>query len=172
MRVIIAALIGASLWATLAFAEEARIVHESAAAAAERQKVQSAQVLLHILGLYGGTTNGTLGPATRKAITDYQEKVGLPASGAPDQRTLFALAHPAAAAACRGAPTVADCLDNRARSQASLESAAPVAMTSAPQARPAGDTDPCADPKIPLEQCLEAVARIDGFMKTRGIAKK
>ena len=172
MRVIIAALMGVSLWATLAFAEEARIVHESPATAAERQKVQSAQVLLHILGLYGGTTNGTLGPATRKALTDYQDKVGLPASGAPDPRTLFALAHPPAAAACRGAPAVAECLDNRARSAASLESAAPVAMTNVPVARSAGDTDPCADPKLPLEQCLEAVARIDGFMRTRGIAKK
>ena len=70
MRVIIAALIGVSLWATLAVAEEARIVHEGPTAVAERQKVQSAQVLLHILGLYDGSTNGTLGPATRKALTD------------------------------------------------------------------------------------------------------
>jgi peptidoglycan hydrolase-like protein with peptidoglycan-binding domain len=168
--VIIAALLGVSLSATLAVAEEARIVHESPADAAERQKVHSAQVLLHILGLYDGTTNGTLGPATRKALSTYQEKVGLPASGEPDQRTLFALAHPAAAAACGGAPAMADCLDTRAR--LGLESAGPVATTNGPGARPGTDTNPCADPKLPLEQCLQAVAKIDGFMKARGVAKK
>jgi peptidoglycan hydrolase-like protein with peptidoglycan-binding domain len=170
VRVIIAALMGVSLSATLAFAEEVRVVHETPADAAERQKVQSAQVLLHILGLYDGTTNGTLGPATRKALASYQEKVGLPASGEPDQRTLFALAHPAAVAACGGAAAMADCLDSRAR--LGFESAAPVAATSGPGARPGIDTDPCADPKLPLEQCLQAVAKIDGFMKARGFAKK
>ena len=165
MRVIIAALMGVALSATVAVAEEARIVHESPADAAERQKVQSAQVLLHILGLYDGTTNGTLGPATRRALTTYQEKVGLPATGEPDQRTLFALAHPAAVAACGGAPAMTDCLDSRAR--LTFENAAPV-----PVARPAAETNPCADPKLPLEQCLQAVAKIDGFMKARGVAKK
>ena len=170
MRVIIAALMGVSLSATLAVAEEVRIVHESPADAAERQKVQSAQVLLHILGLYDGTTNGTLGPATRKALTTYQEKVGLPGSGEPDQRTLFALAHPAAVTQCGGAPAMADCLDSRARS--ALDSAAPVATTSPRVVRPAAETNPCADPKLPLEQCLQAVAKIDGFMKARGVAKK
>jgi peptidoglycan hydrolase-like protein with peptidoglycan-binding domain len=165
VRVIIAALMGVSLSATLVLAEDPAVVHESAAAAAERQRVQSAQVLLHILGLYDGTTNGTLGPATRRALTVYQEKVGLPASGAPDERTLFALAHPAAVVACGGGPAMADCLDNRARSGESVESTAPAGRT-------AGDTNPCADPKLPLEQCLQAVARIDGFMKARGVAKK
>ncbi|HEV2552093.1 MAG TPA: peptidoglycan-binding domain-containing protein [Stellaceae bacterium] len=165
MRVIIAALLGVSLSATLAVAEEARIVRESPVDAAERQKVQSAQVLLHILGLYDGTTNGTLGPATRRALTTYQEKVGLPASGEPDQRTLFALAHPAAVAACGSAPTMADCLDSRAR--VAFDNAAPV-----PAARPAVEANPCADPKLPLEQCLQAVSKIDDFMKARGVAKK
>jgi peptidoglycan hydrolase-like protein with peptidoglycan-binding domain len=165
VRVIIAALMGVSLSATLALAEEPGIVHEGPAAAAERQKVQSAQVLLHILGLYDGTTNGTLGPATRRALTAYQEKVGLPASGAPDDRTLFALAHPAVVAACGGTPAMADCLDGRAR--VAFDNAAPV-----PVARPAAETNPCADPKLPLEQCLQAVAKIDGFMKARGVAKK
>lgn len=172
MRVIIAALMGVSLSATLAVAEEARVVHESPADAAERQKVQSAQVLLHILGLYDGTTNGTLGPATRKALTSYQEKVGLPASGEPDERTLFALAHPAVVAACASAPVMADCVAIRARAGASAESAAPVAATNGPGARPVIDANPCVDPKLPLEQCLEAVAKIDGFMKARGVAKK
>lgn len=170
MRVIIAALMGVSLSATLALAEEPGIVHESPAAAAERQKVQSAQVLLHILGVYDGTTNGTLGPATRRALTTYQEKVGLAASGEPDQRTLFALAHPAAVAACGGTPAMADCLDSRAR--LGLESAPPLATTSGPAAHPAAETNPCADPKLPLEQCLQALAKIDGFMKARGVAKK
>jgi putative peptidoglycan binding protein len=172
VRVIIAALIGVSLSVTLAFAEEARIVHESPAGAAERQKVQSAQVLLHILGLYDGSMNGTLGPATRKALAAYQEKVGLPASGMPDERTLFALANPGVVVACGGVPATADCLDRRARSDAGVEAPAPAAMTSAAAARPAGDTNPCADPKLPLEQCLQAVAKIDGFMKARGLAKK
>jgi peptidoglycan hydrolase-like protein with peptidoglycan-binding domain len=168
VRVIIAALMGVSLSATLALAEEPRIVHEGSAAAAERQKVQSAQVLLHILGLYDGSMNGTLGPATRKALTAYQEKVGLPASGLPDERTLFALAHPG----CGGGPATADCLDRRAPSDANIEAPALAAMTNAAAARPAGDPDPCADPKLPLEQCLDAVAKIDGFMKARGVAKK
>ena len=159
--------------ATPAFAEEALIIHESAAAAAERQKVQSVQVLLHILGLYDGTTNGTLGPATRKAIGTYQEKLGLAATGTPDDRTLFALAHPAAVTACSGAAAITDCLDSRARSGESIESAAttPLAPASESASR-AGDANPCADPKLPLEQCLQALAKIDGFMKARGLAKK
>lgn len=164
MRVIIAALIGVSLTATLAFAEEPRIVHESAAAAAERQKVQSAQVLLHILGFYGGSTNGTLGPATRGAIARYQEKVGLPATGTPDERTLFALANPAVVSACSGgASPIAACLDGTVPSDANLDRA--VAPASA-------NDDPCSDPKLPVDQCLAAVAKIDGFMRARGLAKK
>jgi peptidoglycan hydrolase-like protein with peptidoglycan-binding domain len=172
VRVIIAALMGVSLSAALALAEEGRIVHESPADAAERQKVQSAQVLLHILGLYDGTTNGTLGPATRKALAAYQEKLGLPASGEADARTLFALAHPAAVAACGGGAAMADCLDSRARSGDTVETPTPATTTNTAAARQAGDTEPCADPKLPLEQCLQAVAKIDGFMKARGVAKK
>jgi peptidoglycan hydrolase-like protein with peptidoglycan-binding domain len=172
VRVIIAALMGASLSVTLAFAEEARIVHAGPADGAERQKVQSAQVLLHILGLYDGSMNGTLGPATRKALTAYQEKVGLAASGMPDERTLFALANPGGVVACGGAPAMADCLDRRAHPDADVEASTPAAIPSAAAARPAGDTNPCADPKLPLEQCLQAVAKIDGFMKARGLAKK
>jgi hypothetical protein len=169
VRVIIAALMGVSLMATLALAEEPRSVQESLAAVAEREKVQSAQVLLHILGFYDGTTNGTLGPATRKAVAAYQERLGLPATGSPDERTLFALSHPGAVTACRAAPAMAECLEKQARSEASVDNTPAAA---APSANRDGDAGPCADPKLPLEQCLQAVAKIDGFMKARGVAKR
>lgn len=172
MRVIIAALMGVLLTATLAFAQEPRITQESAGAAAEREKVQSAQVLLHILGFYDGTTNGTLGPATRRAIAAYQEKLGLIPTGVPDERTLFALSHPGAATGCRGAAAMAVCLDKQARADASGENAPLPAWVAAPAAKHDGDANPCADPKLPLEQCLQAVAKIDGFLKARGVAKK
>jgi peptidoglycan hydrolase-like protein with peptidoglycan-binding domain len=171
VRVIIAALMGVSLTAALALAEEPRSVPESAASAAEREKVQSAQVLLHILGFYDGSTNGTLGPVTRKAIAAYQEKLGLPATGTPDDRTLFAMANPGAVKACStGTAPVAVCLDNGMRSVArgGNAPAAPAATSASRE----GDGNPCADPKLPLEQCLQALAKIDGFMKARGLAKK
>jgi peptidoglycan hydrolase-like protein with peptidoglycan-binding domain len=168
--VIIAALMGVFLTATLALGEEPRSVQENPAVA-EREKVQSAQVLLHILGFYDGTTNGTLGPATRRAIAAYQEKLGLPATGTPDARTLFALANPAMVTACRaGTVPVAACLDNGVRSLASVGNApAPPAAT---RASHENEANPCADPKLPLEQCLQALAKIDGFLKARGLAKQ
>lgn len=58
---------------------------------AQQQRVAEAQRRLSALGLYRGTTNGTLGPKTRSALAAYQGKVGLPATGQLDDATLYAL---------------------------------------------------------------------------------
>lgn len=46
--------------------------------------VQQVQGILKDLNFYDGTVDGLTGPATRKAIQAYQQKVGLPASGEVD----------------------------------------------------------------------------------------
>lgn len=58
---------------------------------AEHQRVERAQLRLRSLGLYHGTTNGTLGPQTRDALSEYQRKLKLPVTGRLDQRTAYAL---------------------------------------------------------------------------------
>jgi hypothetical protein len=133
----------------------------------DRQKVQAAQTLLHILGLYDGTTNGSFGPLTRKALTDYQQKLGLPLTGMPDDRTLYALHNPAAVKACTGAAVpMADCLGAASPAGALLNQPRRTEPAAA-----AAAVEPCSDPKVALEQCLDAVAKMDGFMKSRGGAK-
>jgi localization factor PodJL len=51
-------------------------------------QIQAIQVLLHELGFYDNTTNGTLGPATRAAIREYQRSNGQPETGEPSQQLL------------------------------------------------------------------------------------
>jgi peptidoglycan hydrolase-like protein with peptidoglycan-binding domain len=47
------------------------------------------QLLLRDLGLYRGTTNGTLGPATRTAIREFQLASGLEADTGEPTEALF-----------------------------------------------------------------------------------
>jgi peptidoglycan hydrolase-like protein with peptidoglycan-binding domain len=59
----------------------------------EHESVAEAQMALQSMGLYDGTTNGTLGPQTRQALSLYQRKLGLPVTGHVDERTSLALAN-------------------------------------------------------------------------------
>jgi peptidoglycan hydrolase-like protein with peptidoglycan-binding domain len=80
---------------------------------AQHQRVAQAQRRLRALGLYHGTTNGTLGPQTRGALSVYQQKLNLPVTGQLDEVTAYSLqnnelvevcaAHGMAASKCLGA---------------------------------------------------------------------
>jgi peptidoglycan hydrolase-like protein with peptidoglycan-binding domain len=53
--------------------------------------VHAAQVRLHSLGLYNGTTNGVWDQATQSAVERFQQNRGLPPSGRLDPATLAAM---------------------------------------------------------------------------------
>ncbi len=59
------------------------------AAQDQRPRLQAIQALLHAEGLYDGTLDGLYGPRMRAAIGRFQQRNGLPPSGAPDPATLF-----------------------------------------------------------------------------------
>ncbi len=122
-RCVIAVLSGLLLAASVAWADDKPAAgHEGA----DRQTVATAQMLLRLLGIYSGTTNGTLGPQTRKALADYQQKLKLPVTGMPDRQTLYALGNPTAVAACvDAAMPMGDCLDNVAQMRRFLALGAP-----------------------------------------------
>ena len=48
-------------------------------------QAKAIQILLRDLGLYGGTTYGTLGPATREAIRKFQLAAGETETGEPSE---------------------------------------------------------------------------------------
>jgi hypothetical protein len=52
------------------------------------EQAKAIQILLRDLGFYGGTTYGTLGPATREAIRKFQLAAGEAETGEPSE-TLF-----------------------------------------------------------------------------------
>jgi hypothetical protein len=49
------------------------------------EQAKAIQILLRDLGLYGGTTYGTLGPATREAIRKFQIAAGEAETGEPSE---------------------------------------------------------------------------------------
>ena len=51
-------------------------------------QIQAIQLLLRDLGLYSNSTNGTLGPATRSAIREFQRSNGDPETGEPSDKLL------------------------------------------------------------------------------------
>jgi peptidoglycan hydrolase-like protein with peptidoglycan-binding domain len=51
-------------------------------------QIQAIQLLLRDLGFYDNTTNGTLGPATRTAIREFQRSNGDPETGEPSEKLL------------------------------------------------------------------------------------
>jgi peptidoglycan hydrolase-like protein with peptidoglycan-binding domain len=53
--------------------------------------VHAAQVRLHGLGMYTGTTNGLWDQATQTAVERFQQNRGLPPSGLLDPATLAAM---------------------------------------------------------------------------------
>lgn len=59
------------------------------AAQDQRARLQAVQALLHADGLYDGALDGLYGPRMRTAIALFQQRNGLPSSGAPDPATLF-----------------------------------------------------------------------------------
>jgi hypothetical protein len=128
----------------------------------DHQEIATAQRLLRDLGLYRGTTNGTLGRRTRKALADYQEKFTLPVTGLPDQRTLYALNNPAAVQACRGSTWLMDdCLAAASRMNRFLEHASPRMQ---PSASDPVATETCERTQAPVASCLNAVSQMDDWL--------
>jgi hypothetical protein len=124
-------------------------------AAPTQQAIASAQRALHGLGLYNGSANGTMGPQTRKAVADFQEASKLPATGALDRTTLFALANPASVKACLEveSPT-AQCLEAADRISAFLADSPPPK----PEAKDACGDAPAAGP------CRDAVSQMSDWL--------
>ena len=186
-----AAAIGMTLLILAMTMAEARAARAADAAVPDRAEVKAAQQQLQSMGLYSGSTRGTMGHSTRKAVADYQTKLGLEATGALDQRTLFALKNPARVSACADAEmSMADCLDaavaldqfldqgaanaepgdtstasNFSGSATTRDASDAGSGTTAPPAATAGA---CDDAKLPVERCLQAISQIDGFLKSRG----
>lgn len=83
-----------------------------AVADTEHHRIAQAQLRLQSLGLYHGTTNGTLGPQTRSALSEYQRELNLPVTGQLDERTAYALENNDLLQICRKRGVGAsDCLD-------------------------------------------------------------
>jgi peptidoglycan hydrolase-like protein with peptidoglycan-binding domain len=126
----------------------------------EQSVVAKAQVALERLGLYHGTTNGTLGPQTREALSLYQRKLGLPVTAQIDGRTAVALANPELVNICvaRNLP-IAECLDAIVEFQARMVEPA------------SGSSDlvdeTCRGSPIRSE-CANAVAAMDKWLSTQG----
>jgi hypothetical protein len=55
------------------------------------QVILNVQKALKELGYYAGALNGSLGPATRQALLNYQQDAGLDVTGAIDEATVVAL---------------------------------------------------------------------------------
>jgi peptidoglycan hydrolase-like protein with peptidoglycan-binding domain len=53
-----------------------------------KDNIQLLQERLKAEGVYAGPVDGTLNPQTEAALRQYQEKKGLPVSGAADEETL------------------------------------------------------------------------------------
>jgi membrane-bound lytic murein transglycosylase B len=56
-----------------------------------REKIQTLQYTLNTMGFVVGTTDGVVGPATRKAIRDFQQKNSMVADGYPSVAVFNAL---------------------------------------------------------------------------------
>lgn len=156
-----------------AVAKEARPWPSVAALAPDSADVQAAQTRLQQLGLYNGSADGSLDPQTQNALAGYQKQLGLPASGALDQRTAYALKNPARVSACTDAHLpLATCLDEASRVDGLLNRAAKHRASSKTDAAgttttPADETDPCADPKLQTESCLRAISQMERFLQSR-----
>jgi peptidoglycan hydrolase-like protein with peptidoglycan-binding domain len=53
-----------------------------------QENLKLVQERLHAEGVYAGPVDGLMGPQTETALRRYQEKEGLPVSGAADEETL------------------------------------------------------------------------------------
>ena len=125
----------------------------------EQRSVANAQAALERMGLYHGTTNGTLGPQTRDALSFYQRKLGLPVTARLDGRTELALANPELVSICEARHVViTDCLDAIAEFQAHIAGSR--------AGEPAGmPEETCRDARARSE-CIDAVAAMDKWLAT------
>ncbi|MDD9910088.1 MAG: peptidoglycan-binding protein [Ahrensia sp.] len=57
----------------------------------QQQIIQRAQALLNERGFSAGVPDGLMGPATRRAISDFQRSAGIPVTGEVDQNLMRAL---------------------------------------------------------------------------------
>jgi murein DD-endopeptidase MepM/ murein hydrolase activator NlpD len=69
----------------------AAVVFAPVAAASGNAGIAALQVALHARGLYAGTIDGLKGPTTKAAVTRFQRRAGLTATGVADSRTRRAL---------------------------------------------------------------------------------
>ncbi|HUC67336.1 MAG TPA: peptidoglycan-binding domain-containing protein [Stellaceae bacterium] len=136
---------------------------------AQHQRVAQAQRRLRALGLYHGTTNGTLGPQTRSALSVYQQKLNLPVTGQLDQVTAYSLennelvevcaAHGMAASACLGAIEQFRAMVNPSGGTTPPASADRIVRQACAGAQNASD-------------CADAVAKMDAWLNARATAPK
>jgi peptidoglycan hydrolase-like protein with peptidoglycan-binding domain len=128
----------------------------------EQKAVAKAQTALAAMGLYHGTTNGTLGPQTREALAGYQRKVGLPVTERVDGRTALALANPELVAVCEARHVaIAECLDAIAEFQAYM-------VKTGPKDRSSVIEETCRGAKARSE-CAEAVAAMDKWLSAQNM---
>jgi peptidoglycan hydrolase-like protein with peptidoglycan-binding domain len=136
---------------------------------AEHQRVALAQRRLRALGLYHGTTNGTLGPQTRSALSVYQLKLNLPVTGQLDQVTAYSLennelvqvctAHGMAASACLGAIEQFHAMLDASGGTAPPASADLIVRQACTGTQNAAD-------------CADAVTKMDAWLNARSAAPK
>lgn len=136
---------------------------------AQHQRVADAQRRLSALGFYRGTTNGTLGPKTRSALSAYQGKVGLPATGQLDELTLYALQNNELLGVCaaRGV-TAKDCFGAIEQFQGVLASRSEVTPSEQDDVLA---KEACAGIEAQPD-CESAVARMSAWLSTRSTSPK
>ncbi len=130
---------------------------------AEHRRVAAAQLRLRSLGLYDGTTNGTLGPQTQAALSRYQAKVGLAVTGQLDRSTEYALTNNDLLGICLG------------RGFAATACLGVIEQYYATHAGQAGSTSaPAGDPRVKracegsedFSACASAVAKMSAWLNT------
>jgi peptidoglycan hydrolase-like protein with peptidoglycan-binding domain len=136
---------------------------------AEHQRVAQAQRRLRALGLYHGTTNGTLGPQTRNALSAYQQKLNLPVTGRLDQVTAYSLENNELVQVCAAHGMAASqCLGAIEQFHAMLD---PSGGTTPPASADRIVRQACAGAQN-TSDCADAVAKMDAWLNARAAAAK
>ncbi len=74
-----------------AASQNSRMQGNQSAANLSQNQIRQVQQALDQKGFKAGRTDGKLGPETKSALNQFQQKQGLQATGQPDQQTLAAL---------------------------------------------------------------------------------